>query len=61
MISFNCDYNEGAHPEILRRLMQTNLEQEPGYGDDKFTISAKEKIRQAIQCPDADEIGRAHV
>lgn len=54
MISFNCDYNEGAHPEILRRLMQTNLEQEPGYGDDKFTISAKEKIRQAIQCPDAD-------
>lgn len=54
MISFNCDYNEGAHPEILRRLMQTNLEQEPGYGDDKFTISAKEKIRQAIQCPQAD-------
>lgn len=54
MISFNCDYNEGAHPEILRRLMQTNLEQEPGYGADKYTLSAKEKIRQAIQCPDAD-------
>lgn len=54
MISFNCDYNEGAHPEILRRLSETNMEQEPGYGADKFTISAKEKIRQAIQCPDAD-------
>ncbi|MBP5419645.1 MAG: aminotransferase class V-fold PLP-dependent enzyme [Bacteroidales bacterium] len=54
MISFNCDYNEGAHPEILRRLSETNMEQEPGYGADKFTISAKEKIRQAIQCPQAD-------
>lgn len=54
MISFNCDYNEGALPEILRRLSETNMEQEPGYGADKFTISAKEKIRQAIQCPQAD-------
>lgn len=54
MISFTCDYNEGAHPEILRRLAETNMMQEPGYGDDRFTISARQKIRETIGCPDAD-------
>ena len=53
-ISFTCDYNEGAHPEILRRLVETNMDQEPGYGDDRFTVAAKEKIRRACGCPDAD-------
>ena len=38
MISFTCDYIEGAHPEILRRLAETNLVQEPGYGEDSFTV-----------------------
>ena len=54
MLSFTCDYNEGAHPEILRRLIETNLLQEDGYGADQFSRSAKEKIRQATDCPDAD-------
>ncbi len=54
MISFTCDYIEGAHPEILRRLQETNMVQEPGYGEDQFTASAKEKIRLATGCPDAD-------
>ncbi|MBR6262650.1 MAG: aminotransferase class V-fold PLP-dependent enzyme [Prevotella sp.] len=54
MISFTCDYNEGAHPEILRRLAETNLQQEPGYGSDTFTMAAQSKIRQAIKKPDAD-------
>lgn len=31
MIYFNCDYNEGAHPKILEKLTQTNLEQTAGY------------------------------
>ena len=31
MIRFNCDYSEGAHPKILERLVQTNMEQTPGY------------------------------
>ena len=26
MISFGNDYTAGAHPEILRRLQETNLE-----------------------------------
>ena len=54
MISFTCDYNEGAHPLILRRLQETNLQQEPGYGDDSFCQSAEEKIRKACGCPQAE-------
>jgi threonine aldolase len=53
MISFTCDYNEGAHPEILKKLTETNFQQEPGYGDDCFTQSAIAKIREATGCPHA--------
>ena len=54
MISFTCDYNEGAHPLILQRLVETNLQQEPGYGHDAFTESAKKRIREACNCPSAE-------
>jgi len=54
MISFTCDYNEGAHPAILERLLATNLCQEPGYGADSFTASAKARIREAVACPGAE-------
>ena len=37
MLHFDSDYMEGAHPEILRRLTETNLEQTPGYGSDRYT------------------------
>jgi len=54
MISFTCDYNEGAHPAILDRLLATNFNQEPGYGADSFTQSAKALIREAAGCPQAE-------
>ncbi len=54
MISFTCDYSEGAHPKILERLVETNLEQLPGYGVDPYCESAKAKIRAACQAPDAE-------
>lgn len=54
MISFTCDYSEGAHPKILERLLATNLEQLPGYGVDRYCESAKEKIRRACGAPEAD-------
>ena len=54
MLSFNCDYMEGAHPDILERLLETNLERTPGYGEDAHTRSAKEKIRRECGCPDAE-------
>lgn len=53
MISFESDYIEGAHPKVLERLVQTNMEQLSGYGDDKYTASAKEKIKKACNCPEA--------
>ncbi len=54
MLSFSCDYNEGAHAKVLEKLMETNLIQVPGYGEDKFCESARKKIRAACQCPQAD-------
>lgn len=45
---------EGAHPQILKRLMETNLVKTPGYGLDDYSKSAKEKIRDACKAPDAE-------
>ncbi len=54
MISFESDYTTGAHPEILKRLVETNQEELSGYGNDHYTESAKEKIRRACCCPEAE-------
>ena len=54
MITFESDYTEGAHIKILEKLIQTNLEPLSGYGEDKYCASAKEKIKEACQCPDAE-------
>ena len=54
MVSFESDYIAGAHPDVLKALTDTNLEQLPGYGADRYCDSAKEKIRVACECPDAD-------
>ncbi len=53
MVSFESDYIAGAHPEVIRRLAETNLETLPGYGSDKYCESAKNKIRNQIGIPDA--------
>lgn len=53
MIRLNCDYLEGCHPAILRRLGETNLEQTIGYGLDPYCRQAAESIRQRFQCPEA--------
>ena len=54
MIQFQCDYNEGAHPRILERMLQTNFEQTVGYGEDHYCASAAELIRKACGREDAD-------
>ena len=53
MISFTCDYCEGAHPLILEALEKTNMVQEQGYGEDSFCARARERIREACKCPEA--------
>lgn len=54
MISFENDYTTGAHPKLLKRLSETNLEALSGYGSDPYCESACQKIRTACSCPDAD-------
>lgn len=54
MLYFTNDYSEGAHERILQRLLETNMEKLPGYGSDRYCESAKEKIREACKCPQAD-------
>lgn len=54
MISFENDYTTGAHPQILKRLVETNFECLSGYGTDKYCESAKNKIKIACDCEKAD-------
>lgn len=54
MLSFTSDYIAGAHPRVLQRLIDTNLESLSGYGSDPYCRSAADKIRKAFGCPDAD-------
>lgn len=54
MIRFNCDYSEGAHPVILEKLAQTNLEQTAGYGQDPYCRQAAELIKSLCQTPQAE-------
>ena len=54
MLSFENDYSEGAHPKILQALMETNFVQQVGYGEDEYSLRAKDKIRAAIGDPEAD-------
>lgn len=53
-ISFESDYTTGAHPNILKRLTETNYEFLSGYGTDHYCESAKEKIRAACDSNDVD-------
>ena len=54
MLSFENDYNNGAHPLVLKALADTNLIRQPGYGNDDFCRSAADKIRAACGCPEAE-------
>ena len=54
MVSFESDYIAGAHPQIMKRLAETNLECLSGYGTDQYCESAREKIRAACRCEHAD-------
>jgi len=54
MIYFNCDYTEGAHPSIIEKLAETNMEQTIGYGMDEHCKHAAELIKAACDAEDAD-------
>lgn len=44
MLHFDSDYMEGCHPKILERLSEINFEKNSGYGSDKYSKSARDKI-----------------
>ncbi len=50
---FNCDYNEGAYPPILKRMQETNLCQSIGYSEDEYCEEARNVIRGLCDAPDA--------
>lgn len=54
MISFASDYIAGAHPQVLERLIESNMESLSGYGSDPYCQRAINKIKEACQCPDGD-------
>jgi threonine aldolase len=54
MYSFNNDYSEGAHPNIMDALVKTNLEQTGGYSLDSYTEEAINSIKSKIQCENVD-------
>ena len=54
MLYFNCDYTEGAHPRVLEKMLETNLEQTVGYGEDPYCEAARELIRRECQRQDVD-------
>lgn len=54
MYYFNSDYTEGCHPDILAKLAATNMDQTTGYGLDPYCDEARELIKKAFACPQAD-------
>ena len=53
MIYFNNDYAEGCHEAVLQALIRTNMEQTPGYSEDKYCAAAAAKIRKLCGREDA--------
>lgn len=45
MLHFENDYNKGAYPALLEALVASNQEGLSGYGTDKYTESAIEKLK----------------
>ena len=53
MISFECDYNNGACQQVIDNLVKYNDAKPTPYGFDTFSERAKARIREACGLPDA--------
>ena len=53
MISFECDYNNGACQQVMDHLVKHNDARPTPYGFDEFSERAKDRIREACGLPDA--------
>lgn len=54
MLYFRNDYSEGAHPKVLEALVNTNMEQTLGYGEDDYCLAAAQLIKDKIGAPHTD-------
>ena len=54
LYSFKNDYSEGAHLNILKALMDSNLEQQNGYGMDYYCDEAIKLIRNKVNNDNCD-------
>ena len=54
MLYFASDYQEGAHPRILRALSATNYVQTVGYGEDEYCLQAAILLREHCKASNAD-------
>jgi threonine aldolase len=54
MIFFNNDYCEGAHPQVMEKLLATNMVQTIGYGEDQYCMEAARLIREKCARTDID-------
>lgn len=54
VLAFQSDYMEGAHPALIKKLVETNLFHTQGYGQDDFSEEARNLIRKACNAPNAE-------
>ena len=54
MVYFTSDYCEGCHEQILKALIETNMEQTPGYGTDHHCANAARLIKADCGREDVD-------
>lgn len=51
MISFECDYNNGACQQVIDNLVKYNSAKPTPYGFDEFSDRVKARIREPAACP----------
>jgi len=56
MLHFDSDYMRGAHPKVMERLLETNLDQTPGYGSDEYTERASKLILETCGIADNGKV-----
>lgn len=54
MYSFENDYSEGIHPQILKAMVEANLVQTPGYGTDKYCEHARNILKERLGATNVD-------
>lgn len=54
MYSFTNDYSEGAHDNILKALLESNLNQSTGYGLDEYSDKAKDILKNVLKNDNID-------